>query len=405
MMLERWKTRWGLVVAAGLLGLAGSVPAAVVAADLRDIRTKHYLIHTDLEPALADDLAKRMDAMFDEYARRMAEFNPVSTKDKLPVYLFQKQDDYMEATQGKVPNTAGIFMAGKRNELLAYLGDQDRDALRRTLQHEAFHQFAYTTISRNLPIWLNEGMAQLFEEGIWVDDQFRIGEVPPYRIRQLRDDIKSGRMVDFEKFFRMTNRDWQQTVIKDAESGATQYNQAWAIAQFLARGSNENRESLLAWLRYMHEGSDANAAYDKAFKVTPRDLQVQFSDWGKSLAASELAMMIEHQKVLADMIISRKGRGQTFKDMFEFRRQATLAGYRIQYTRGRVKWTTHADPGIYFCDLNGKALSPDRLHFEPNPTAPLPDMICVCSDGVVLRTRFYMNGKKIQSEVMCSRSK
>ena len=61
-------------------------------------------------------------------------------------------------------NTGGVFMSG-RNLLASFLGDLGRDSLRRTLQHEAFHQFAHTVISPDTPVWLNEGLAQVFEEG------------------------------------------------------------------------------------------------------------------------------------------------------------------------------------------------------------------------------------------------
>src|SRR6476469_624105 len=36
------------------------------------LTTSHYRIHTDLDSSLAIDLSLRMDAMFDEYARRFA---------------------------------------------------------------------------------------------------------------------------------------------------------------------------------------------------------------------------------------------------------------------------------------------------------------------------------------------
>src|SRR5687767_331790 len=41
---------------------------------LRVLNSKHYRIHTDLEPAFAEELALRLDAMYEEYARRLSEF-------------------------------------------------------------------------------------------------------------------------------------------------------------------------------------------------------------------------------------------------------------------------------------------------------------------------------------------
>src|SRR5688572_5981054 len=42
----------------------------------REIRTTYYRIHTDLEPELAGELARRMDGMYELYARRLSGFGP-----------------------------------------------------------------------------------------------------------------------------------------------------------------------------------------------------------------------------------------------------------------------------------------------------------------------------------------
>src|SRR6185295_18676829 len=147
-------------------------------------------------------LARRMDAMFDDYSRRLADFNP-DRRAKFEVYLFKKRSDYLTFTKNKVPNTGGVFMPG-RDTLAAFLEGQGRDALRRTLQHEAFHQFAFNAISPNVPVWLNEGLAQMFEEGIWTGESFWLGQAPPRRIRQLELDTKNQRIIDFESFLKLT---------------------------------------------------------------------------------------------------------------------------------------------------------------------------------------------------------
>src|SRR6185295_13641529 len=133
-------------------------------------------------------LARRMDAMFDDYSRRLADFNP-DRRAKFEVYLFKKRSDYLTFTKNKVPNTGGVFMPG-RDTLAAFLEGQGRDALRRTLQHEAFHQFAFNAISPNLTPWVNEGLATVFEEGIFMGRSFSLGQVPPRRVRQLQYDIQ-----------------------------------------------------------------------------------------------------------------------------------------------------------------------------------------------------------------------
>ena len=102
-------------------------------------------------------------------------------------------------------------MAHKR-ALAVYLEGQGRAEMRKTLRHEAFHQFAHEKIGRGLPVWVNEGLAQLFEEGVWVDGELRIGQVTPQRLRQLRHDIEAGRLMDFETLLKRDNEAWARTL-------------------------------------------------------------------------------------------------------------------------------------------------------------------------------------------------
>src|SRR5205085_3153808 len=134
-------------------------------AQLRPVTTNHYRIQTDVDSFLAEDLARRMDGMYDEYSRRLVEFNPKEGSRLFDVFIFQTHSEYARYTNDRFPNTGGVFISGKA--LAAFLEGQGRDQLRRTLQHEAFHQFAFSAIGPKLPVWLNEGLAQIFEEGIY----------------------------------------------------------------------------------------------------------------------------------------------------------------------------------------------------------------------------------------------
>ena len=55
-----------------ILGLCAPLARA---GELRILGTTHYRLHTDLDPKLAEDLGRRMDAMWEEYARRLANFD------------------------------------------------------------------------------------------------------------------------------------------------------------------------------------------------------------------------------------------------------------------------------------------------------------------------------------------
>ncbi|QOV89499.1 DUF1570 domain-containing protein [Humisphaera borealis] len=385
-----------------ILALVASANLAP-AAELRAIDTRHYRINTDLDRELATDISRRMDAMYDEYARRLAAFQPADDVPKLEAYLFAKQKDYLAFTGEKLHNTGGVYIP-RRNLLAAFLEGQGRDGLRRTLQHEAFHQFAYNAISKELPVWLNEGMAQLFEEAIWTGEGFWLGHIAPRRVRQIQNDLTKGKLIPFEKMLPMSQDEWATNLGNDGDLGATQYNQAWAMVHFLTfvaddKGQPIHRARLINMLRLLHEGKDADAAFKEAFSPNIKGFQDRFVEFGRSLEPTPTATIIERQGVLGDLYSELIKRGMKFANITQFKRAAVAGGYRMHYTKGELSWETEKDLKVYFSDMAGRALSPEQLYFEARPGAPLPDIVCRCHDDYQLRTRFHKSGDRFEHEV------
>ena len=374
-------------------------PQLVLPPNLRDIRTDHYRIRTDLDDDLANELAKLMEGMFAEYSHRLADFNDTAEFRVLDVYLFTHKADYTRLTEDRFRNTGGIFIAGRLNLLAAFLEEQGRDALRRTLQHEAFHQFAFNAISPDLPIWLNEGMAQVFEEGLWVGDQFVPGQASPRRLRQLKSDIDAGRLMDFQKFMDVTPEEWAKNLYDDASRGATYYGQAWAMVHFLVNGENGAfRKRLIEMLKQIHGGRKANVAFETAFSANYDGFRRHFNDWAAAVTPSPEAVMIERQAVLGDLIISLSERGKKFESIQAFHKTVTTGGYQLQYSKGDVKWKTDSRLDNYFSNASGQLLGPRELYFVTRENAPLADIVCRCTDSVQLRTSFYQLGGKTWHE-------
>lgn len=366
---------------------------------MRTFRTQHYQIRTDLDDALARELGQRMDLMFDEYQRRLADFAGQREFRMLDVYLFQRKEDYMAYTLDRFPNTGGVFMAGRVNVLAAFLEGQGRDALKRTLQHEAFHQFAHNAISPDLPIWLNEGMAQVFEEGLWTGRKFILGQVPPRRLRQLKADIEAGRLFDFRAFMATTAEQWSKTLTGDANRGATQYNQAWAMTHYLIHGENGTlRPRVIRLLQLIHGGMDPEEAWRTAFSANYAGFQRKFIAWADAVTPTPEATMIDRQGVLGDLLINLHDNGMRFRDMATFRNTVTSRGYQLQYTKGDVTWKTEPRVEVYFSNAEGQMLNNDQLYFDPG-NGPLPDMVCHLSQNLQIRTRFYKMNDRLWHEI------
>lgn len=376
--------------------------AMAARADLNTFNTAHYQIFTDLEHGLADNLAKHLEMMYSEYSYRLANFS-ASDPSRFKVYIYQHRDDYMHLTDGKFPNTGGIFIQN-RELLAAFFEGQGRDQLQRTLQHEAFHQFARSAISRRLPPWVNEGLAQVFEEGLWVGSRFVIEQVPPRRLRQLQKDMREQKMIPFRDFLAIDDARWGQ-ILQDAPAAAVHYSQAWAMTHFLIFAKGEDgqpkyRQRLINMLKLLHDGMAPQQAFTQAFSTNIDGFQERFLEYINNLKPTTEAVFVERQEVLADMMIALKEHGQPVNDIDAFRQVLVDESVRLRYSKGNVQWSTETDPNIYFRDANGRSMSRQQLYFSPRGGAPLPDIVCQPMDSLRLRTIFHDGAGKIDHETL-----
>lgn len=366
------------------------------------LETRYYTIHTDLDSEFAEELATRMDAMHQEYSRRLVDFRSKSDTKKSKVYLFEKKSDYLDFVGHENSNTGGLFMPS-RNVLASYLEGQGRSALRGTLQHEAFHQFAFNSISPDLPIWLNEGIAVLFEEGIWNGEKFWLGQVPPRRLRQLHADMNARKLTDFKTFLSLTNADWSARLAASADDGSTQYTQAWAMVHFLAfaqvNGKPVYRSHLLQYLRLVHEGVEPTAAFQIAFANNVQGFQDRFVAFARNLKPTREATLLEYQEILSMLLRTLNAEGRTYATIDAFRDDVIDSGVYLEYTNNRVKWRTDRDARVYFRDLEGRTLTSQQLYFAPDQSAPLPDLVRR-TDDMLFRTQFRKSGKQIEHEIL-----
>jgi len=367
--------------------------------DMRDVPTKHYLIKTNIKGDLVDDLARRMDGMYEEYTRRLKDFAPPKDAPKLPAYLFARHQEYMDFTG--MPNNGGVFVVqGEKKYLASHLENQGRDELRRTLQHEGFHQFADATIGDSIPLWMNEGIAEYFNDGIWNGRTFLVGQVWPRRVRRLQHDIAKHQLIPFKEFTTLTNDEWQKMIKSNPERITTCYNQAWAMIYFLGESGREHyRRKLVDYLKKIHDGADPVAQWKKTFPNLD-DLQNDFGRWAMTLRPSTGATMIERQETLATMLLLSDG--NKFTSMSQFRNYVITRRMKVETTVGQMRWTTSDRPAEYFESPAGDLYdSSTQLFFEPAAGRPLPDIVCRAAADARFRTRFYRDESgKLQYEVM-----
>ena len=142
--------------------------------------------------------------------------------------IYNNRDDYLDAA-GEDMQWSAAYWCQSRRELVACLPpDGDTVELRRTMRHEAFHQYlSYAASMIPASPWLNEGYAQYFEDEASTD--FGL-EVPAEKWDELAAAIPPLMILDYAEFYAGS----------DAERRA-KYRLAWSIAYFLENGADKVR--------------------------------------------------------------------------------------------------------------------------------------------------------------------
>lgn len=188
--------------------------------------------------------------------------------DGLEVFYAADRNDYLSliATEvnGDGSNTAGMAAYGGRRTMLFVKG-----LAWGTIQHEAWHASRSVFIP-NMPTWLDEGIAEVFEKGAFLDDQFTIGGIGEDDLRRVKAILETGNWVPLGEFVRDDDA-WNLRLRNGDVSGFAQYVQAWAICHFLLFADDgEHRSRLNTFLRGMNRGMNEWQAFDAAIGANDR---------------------------------------------------------------------------------------------------------------------------------------
>jgi hypothetical protein len=228
----------------------------------------HYWIKTDVPAAQANALARHLNVMYEEYARRLASL-PIRAQEKLNVLIFNDPQDYILTLRARfgvnAQGSGGMFFVAPAGAALAFwVKDLPQRRIEHVVQHEGFHQFAYSRFGEDLPMWVNEGLAEFFGESVLVDDKLIIGQNTPRVLDALKSAVDSNTYVPFRNMLSMTPQKWNAAVSGgDAELN---YQQAWSMVHFLVYGDGGKYVGHFEnYLRHLNNGLPSEEAFVRVF--------------------------------------------------------------------------------------------------------------------------------------------
>jgi hypothetical protein len=144
---------------------------------------------------------------------------------------------------GKIPDLLKKQMTQLQQQLLSV--DTDNEATLARLQsaffsllyHEAFHayldQWVYPSEKYQVPRWMNEGLAQLFETALVEIGELRVGQVEEKRLSEVQDMVRKGRFMSIRELLQSPSQQFQVRHTTDSFAADRHYQASWALAHFL----------------------------------------------------------------------------------------------------------------------------------------------------------------------------
>jgi len=266
--------------------------------------SEHYWIKTDLPRDEARTIARHLDRMYGEFSRRLASL-PARAPVGLNVYVFRSQRDYELTLRARFGvNAAGsggtFFVTGPHHGLALWTEGLSDGRLRHVLQHEGFHQFAWSRFGGDLPNWVNEGLAEYFGLSVLAGDALIVGQAHQRTLDRLKDAIERNTYLPFDELVGMPNELWMRRV-NDGQATLL-YEQAWSMVHFLVYGDDGRyTDAFERYLRLINSGLPSGEAFRRAFDTTETQaFEERWKQFMLTAAPSAFVTALERIEFLAE---------------------------------------------------------------------------------------------------------
>jgi hypothetical protein len=225
-----------------------------------------------LNPAFFDPEKNQIVCAFD-WKQMSEEFQRVHQEHvQLREKVKKCEAELRKAYKGDIPGDlkAALVEQGRRIQA-AEKNNQEtcaraRQRLFQRLFHEAFHayllNFVYPPREGELPRWLNEGLAQIFETAVFEVGELRIGHADEERLNAVRGALAKNALLPLADLLR--SRADQFLVAHDGDKRVSDrsYLASWALAFYLTFDRKLiGTPALDSYVRQLHRGSDPLEAF------------------------------------------------------------------------------------------------------------------------------------------------
>src|SRR5258706_283809 len=208
------------------------------------------------------------------------------------VYIFSDQRGfapYCDAAIGRSDQLSGLFLSdADGNHVLI---DGSARSVDRVVYHELTHYFLRNTISGDVPLWFNEGLAEFYSTFKEHSDTVGVGLPVDEHIAWLR--TKS--LIPLKDLFAINRES------KEYHEGSRQgvfYAESWALVHYLMIGNPERRDQLRTYVGLIAGGRTIDDAFRTAFHGTYDDLERELRKYIRAFSLSYIRYTLKDLKAV-----------------------------------------------------------------------------------------------------------
>jgi len=221
--------------------------------------SKHYVVASDMDRDTCVQLSKVLE---ETYAFLQRAVGPLPERDALlRAFVFSGRQAYLDYCEDlgvgeMMKTTQGLFVPALAQ--LLFWNAQDRTDFLETARHEAFHQYVHELVPE-MPVWLNEGLAQYFQTLRKEKGQFVAGAVRPQAVTVMKKLEKGASVPTLAQIFAVKHETFYRP---DSEAW---YAMSWAVVHALAHGEAGDRALFDGLIARTGRGLDGAVAVRETF--------------------------------------------------------------------------------------------------------------------------------------------
>ena len=227
----------------------------------RSVRTNHLHVIGNADPENLRQVAVWLEFFHGAFARLVSR-NVIDSSVPTTVIVFRDDASFTmfkPVYNGRPANVSGYFVPGDDANYIALSLDP-----RGNPYGTAFHEYVHLHVKDNIPaapLWLNEGLAELYESLQFSGNEALIGTPVFSHLYVLRQ----AELLPLKTLFSI---DTNSPHYNEREKAGIFYGQSWALVHYLMLGDRGRQDQFRKFLQRVSAGDDAAKAIESAYGTT-----------------------------------------------------------------------------------------------------------------------------------------